>query len=45
MRTGTHGWRKWVDNYCPECEAPIIKPFQTRCAYCKVLFDWSEHED
>jgi len=36
-------WRKWVDNTCPECQAPIQKPFQKFCEYCKVPFDWSEH--
>jgi hypothetical protein len=38
-------WRNWIDNICPECKAPIKKPFQTRCDYCKVLFDWTDYED
>ena len=27
-------WSKWIENYCPECEAPIKLAKQIRCDNC-----------
>jgi hypothetical protein len=34
----------WENFSCPECKEPIQEEGQTRCSYCKVLFDWEDEE-